>query len=214
MNSKFKIAAAPVVLAITILGCSQVPGGPTGTDASPSPLAMSPSEAPSVAANGHPAAAPPPPVEFTGRIECGPPVRQGTEETLDVGDEGMVVSRSRGGAWQQTVSMSDPRLEGAVYHTFEADEYRAAGAESGVMVWAATLRIVNETGAWENRGYGGTYSDSTPIGDNSPEVWIGEGAYEGLVAIVESTPIEGTCDADVRGIIFDGAPVPEPYIPE
>ena len=110
--------------------------------------------------------------------------------------------------------MSDPRLKGTAYHTFEADEYRVAGAEQGALVWAATLRIENQAGAWENRGYGGNYSDGTPIGDNSPEVWIGEGAYEGLVAIMESTLIEGTCEADVRGIIFDGAPIPEPYIPE
>ena len=40
----------------------------------------------------------------------------------------MVLTRDREGAWQQTVTMSDPRLEGAIHHTYEADMYRAAGA--------------------------------------------------------------------------------------
>jgi len=212
MNPMLKTTAAVAVVAITVLGCSQ-PAGETSSAGSASAPGTSPSAAVSVAASARSAAAPQPPVAFTGRVECGPPVREGSSESLDVGD-GLVLTRQRGGAWRQTVTMSDPRLEGTVYHTFEADEYRVAGAEEGMLVWAATLRIENQDGAWEDRGYGGSYSDGTPIGDNSPEVWIGVGAYEGLVALMESTPSEGTCDADVRGIIFDGAPVPEPYIAE
>lgn len=208
MTATHKTSAAAVILAFAVTACSQVPGAQTGSAASASTPATSPSAAASASVTSQP------PVEFTGRIECGPPVHEGSSESLNLGDEGLVLTRQRGGAWRQTVTMSDRRLEGTVYHTFEADEYRVAGAEEGVLVWAATLRIENEDGAWEDRSYGGSYSDGTPIGDSSPEVWIGEGAYEGLVAIIESTPIEGTCDADVQGIIFAGAPVPEPYVPE
>jgi hypothetical protein len=126
----------------------------------------------------------------------------------------VVLTRNRGGAWQQTVTMSDPRLEGTVYHTFEGDTYRAAGAEQGPEMFAATCRIANEQGAWGDRGYGGSYSDGTPIGENSPDVWIGEGAYEGMIAVMESTPLEGGgCGASLRGVIFTGAPALEPYIP-
>jgi hypothetical protein len=162
-------------------------------------------------------AAPQPPVEFTGSVVCGPPVspdRGGDSETLDIGDEGMVLTRYRGGAWKQTVTMTDPRLEGTVYHTWESDTYATQGAEEGTGIWAATHRIENEAGAWEGRGYGGNFSDGTAIGDGggNDSVWIGEGAYAGLIAIMESTPFEAQCGFEVRGIIFEGAPVPEPYI--
>lgn len=172
-------------------------------------------------------AAPQPPVEFTGRIACGPPVsaaRAGDSETLAVGDEDMVLTRYRDGAWRQIVTMTDPRLEGTVYHTWESDTYAMQGAE-GAGVWTATHRIENEAGAWEGRDYGGTFSDGTAIGDEAgietddtfaainDSVWIGEGAYAGLIAMIESTPFEAGCGVDVRGIIFDGAPVPQPFVP-
>ena len=175
-----------------------------------------------------PVATPEAPAEFTGRIICGPPVspaRGGDSETLDVGDEGMVLTRYRGGAWRQTVTMTDPRLEGTVYHTWESDTYAMQGAEEGTGIWAATHRIENEAGAWEGQSYGGNFSDGTAIGEEGgratadslaaieDSVWIGEGAYAGLIAIIESTALEGTCGIDVRGIIFEGAPVPQPYIP-
>jgi hypothetical protein len=109
--------------------------------------------------------------------------------------------------------MSDPRLEGTAYETWEADSYAMPGAESGANVAALTFRIENEAGAWETRGYGGGFSDGTSIEVTFPTVLIGVGAYEGLIAIMESTNLEGACGDEVRGVIFEGAPVPEPYIP-
>ena len=171
---------------------------------------------------------PQPPVEFTGRITCGPPVsrdRAGDSQMLDVGDEGIVLTRYRGGAWRQTVTMTDPRLEGTIYETWESDTYAMGGTEEGTGIWAATHRIENEAGAWTGRDYGGTFSDGTAVGADTgletddtfatiaDSVWIGEGAYAGLIAIIESTPLEAECGVNVRGIIFEGAPVPEPYIP-
>lgn len=216
MDAKHRSPAVVVVVAVAVLGCGQASGGPSSSlgsteTAAPSTLL---STEPSDAVPSEAARAPQPPVEFTGRISCGPPVRGGQEATVNVGDEGMVLARSRGGVWRQSVAMSDPRLEGTVYHAFEADTYTMPGAEEGALVWAATRRLQNDEGAWEERGYGGSFSDGTAIGGEAiREVWIGEGAYEGLIAIMEGTPIEGTCDLEVRGLIFQGAPVPEPYIP-
>jgi hypothetical protein len=158
------------------------------------------------------ARAPQPPVEVSGRITCGRPVRSGSDETLELGDEGMVLTRDRDGAWRQAVTMSDPRLEGTVHHTFEADTYGMPSGDTVAEVWAATRRIENEAGSWEVRAYGGSFADGTPIG-NAPAVYIGEGAYEGLIAILDESPLEGACGSDVRGVIFDRAPVPEPYVP-
>jgi hypothetical protein len=42
----------------------------------------------------------------------------------------------------------------------------------------------------------------------------GEGAYEGLTAIVDVVADEGACAADLRGVIVEGIPVREPYAPE
>jgi hypothetical protein len=223
MNRTHRVPAALTVAVVAVIGCGQLSGAPTGgagQSTSPSPAtapSVAPSVEPSVAATAAKEA--PPPVEFTGRIMCGPPVspdRAGTEETLDVGDDGMTLTRSRGGAWHQTVTMSDPRLEGTVYHTFEGDEYLVAGAEQGAGVWAATRRIENEEGAWETRDVGGNFSDGSPIGApefEAPAVYVGEGAYDGMIAIMESILLDGACGADVRGVLFGDGPVPEPYNP-
>jgi hypothetical protein len=222
MNPKRRTHAALAIMAVAIIGCSQSSEGGTSV-AGPATTALS---ATSVTTAVEPlattttqgeVAAPQPPVEFTGRIMCGPPVssdRAGNSETFDVGDEGLVLTRYRGGAWRQTVTMTDPRLEGTIHETWESDTYATQGADEGTGIWASTHRIENEAGAWEGRGYGGNFSDGTAIGDEGANdtVWIGEGAYAGLIAIMESTPIEAQCGFEVRGIIFEGAPVPEPYI--
>jgi hypothetical protein len=157
------------------------------------------------------------PADVTGRIVCGPPVspdRRGVSETLKVGEDGLMLTRYRGGAWIQKVTISDPRLEGTLYHTYESDSYVPTGTDKGPGMFAATHRIENDAGVWESRTIGGTFADGTNIGESDRlEVWIGAGAYDGLVAITESTPIETACASDVRGIIFAGGPVSVPYAP-
>ena len=207
MNSYAKLAiAAAAVVVVAVVGINLGPG-------LTNPSSVAPTSSPSVAPTQ--AVAPRPPVEFTGSVACGPPVRSPTEETLDVGDDGTVLARNRNGAWQQTVSMSDPRLEGAIHHTYEDDVYRAAGADAdGPSVTAYTWRITNDEGTWEARVNKGTFADGSPIGD-PPTVLVGSGGYDGLVAVFEVTEErEQGCVVDVRGIIFDGAPVPEPYVVE
>jgi hypothetical protein len=195
MNPTQRIPAALAFVTVAVIGCGQPSGGPTR----------------GAGAAQEEASAPQPPVEVSGRITCGPPVRSGSEVTVEVGDEG-ILTRHRDGAWRQTVTMSDPRLEGTVYHTFEADTYATPDGEGRTEVWAATRRIENEAGSWEVQGFGGSYPDGTPIA-NTAAVYIGKGAYEGLIAIMDESPLEDACGAEVRGLIFDGAPVPEPYVP-
>lgn len=216
MNSYAKLAiAAAAVAVVAVVGINLGSGLNTvSSEASPtSSPSASPTASPSVAPSK--AVAPELPVEFTGTIACGPPVRNPAEETLDVGDDGTVLVRNRDGAWQQSVTMSDPRLEGAIYHTYEDNVYRAAGAESdGPTVSGHTVRITNDGGTWESRTNTATFADGSSIG-GPRDVLVGSGGYRGLIAIYDVTEErERGCVIDVRGVIFDGAPVPEPYVVE
>jgi hypothetical protein len=158
--------------------------------------------------------APSVPVEFTGHIACGPEVRHGTDtsETLQVGDEQVRHSGSHGYAWQPTATMSDPRLEGDYYGSFEWDEY--GGSEGTTWVGAGTWRIENDEGAWQGSHTSAYLSDSPDA--SASGVLIGEGAYEGLVVLWEEVLHWDACSWDVRGLIVEGGPpaVPEPYVPE
>ena len=218
--AKLGIAAAALVV-VAVVGINVGPSLSTRSSvasSTSSPLA-SPVASPSVAPSQ--AGAPQPPIEFTGTLACGPPVRNPTQETLDVGGDELVLTRDRDGAWQQTVTMSDPRLEGTVHQTSEEDVYRAAGADAdGPAVGTYAWRIVNDGGAWVSQGYTATFPDGSPIGNPAgfyvpSRVFVGSGGYEGLVAILEVTEErDGNCVADVHGVIFEGAPAPEPYIAE
>ena len=213
MNAYAKLAiAAAAVLVVAVAGINLAPGLNSSSAARPtSSPAASPTASPSVAPS-HTVASQQP-VEFTGRIACGPAVRIPTEETLDVGDDGTVVVRYRQGAWNQTVSMSDSRLEGVIYQTWEADTYKAdVTAADGPQVTGYTWRITNDEGSWESRGRSATFADGTPIGEPA-EVLIGAGGYKGLVAVFEVTAESNQgCVIEVRGVIFEGAPVPEPFV--
>jgi hypothetical protein len=210
MHRLYRTNAVFAVLAIIVLACGQ------SSVASPSSV---PSLSPRASATTSPSAivaapVPEPPSEFTGRIECGPPVsgeRAGTETVIEVGER-LTLTRQRDGAWRQGVSMTDERLMGDVVHTWESDGYATTGAETGATVSAATFRIVNPGGSWVQRGFGASYLDGTAIGGDSAMVFVGEGGYSGLVAIMEVTAEIPDCGIEVKGVIFDGAPVPEPYV--
>ena len=176
-------------------------------------LATRPSTTPGTTST-HVAEAPPgaAPVEFTGLWRCGPSVRSVTTETLDVGADGGTVTRNRDGAWVQSADMTDARLEGTIHHTWESDAYAGPGAAPGPQVAAWTYRIENDQGAWVAHGTQGTFADGTTVGE-SANVLIGEGGYAGLFAIFEVTAQVGSCDNEVRGIIFDGVPAPQPFVP-
>ncbi len=221
MHPTFRVPTAIAVIAVFVVGCnplssSQTAGaGPTSTPARATPVAsVPPTSVPPVSPDAQEAREPVAPVEVTGTFVCGPPVRDATEEALDVGDHGTVLTRNRDGAWQQRVSMTDPRLEGSVYHTWEADTYRTAGAaDDGPTVTGYTWRITNDEGSWESRSTDATFADGTSIGE-PPAVLVGAGSYDGLIAVLEVTEDEAIrpCGARLRGMIFDGAPMPEPYV--
>jgi len=203
------IAAAVAVVAITVLGCGQVPAG-EATSAAPtrtSAPVTSPPAAPSFTDTSPDAAAVrQPPVAFTGRIVCGPAVRTGVDESSPEGD--LVRVRSRGWAWQPSATMSDPRLEGDYYISYDSDDYRSPTVTS---VGSGTWRIENEEGAWQGSFTNIKYPDSTTIVSTA---LVGEGAYEGLTTLWESTnhrPSE--CAWAVRGLIIEGdvPAAPEPY---
>jgi hypothetical protein len=168
-------------------------------------------------------AAPQAPVAFTGVWCIGPPIapdRNGTFSRIDVGD-GQSLDRNRGGAWRNGVLMSDPRLQGDAYQTYESDDYLTQGSATGPSIIASTLSIVNEDGAWVSTLYRATV-DGADLGDAGTQVFVGQGAYEGLVAVVSGeeqavprpeglSPDFSGC-TEYHGAILEGAPVPEPIL--
>jgi len=142
-------------------------------------------------------AAPQPPVAFSGVWCIGPAVSD------------------RSQTWRNAVAMSDPRLQGDAFQTYDSHLY------PGIQVVSSTLSIVNEDGAWVSRRYEST---GTPAGDtDSGNVFIGEGAYEGLIAFMPDDETEaprpdglssayGPC-TESHGVIIDGA-LAVPYLPE
>ena len=141
------------------------------------------------------------PVEFTGHIVCGPDVRTGTTD-IPLSDTETSVVQTRGSAWQPSATMSEPRLEGTYYYSYDDDQYRTKGVATVPSVGSGTWRIENDEGAWQgshtNVGFSdGTYSAATTI-------LFGEGAYEGLTVIWEERHDNAACTWDVRGMIIGG----------
>jgi hypothetical protein len=113
------------------------------------------------------------------------------------------VYERRGSTWRATATgVSDPRLDGTVTVSLNSDTYglRGAGIARGV------IRIENADGAWEDDDVTAfNFVDQT--GPLETGVLVGEGAYEGLVAIVDGLfsdddhldPISW----EVRGMIID-----------
>jgi hypothetical protein len=205
------IAAALAVVAVTVLGCSQVPTAePTSASSTRTPApATSTPVAPSVTDTPQDAAVAQPPVAFTGRIVCGDTVRTGVSESP--ADGGPVHLRTRGWAWQPTATMSDPRLEGDYYVSYDSDDYESPTVTS---VGTGTWRIENREGAWQGSFTNIKYPESTTIVSTA---LVGEGAYEGLTAVWEATnhrPVE--CAWAIRGLILAGIvpAAPEPYTGE
>jgi hypothetical protein len=149
-------------------------------------------------------------VEFTACVMNGPEVTPATEETTPVSlpDGEMTIIREHG-AWQLGVNqVSDPRLRGTWILTADFDHYRPPGsADAEIEIVSGTYRIENDDGAWQG-------SDAFLRSDD--EFWdlalIGEGAYEGLTAIINAYQDQTPCP-NTRGFIFEGSvpPPPEPY---
>ena len=144
------------------------------------------------------------PVEFTARWSWGPDVRTDTIE----GEAGVVMTR--GGAWRPGVitAATDPRLEGAVTIAANSNQYL-----SGPEVWNYAFRIENDGGAWQQLP---TINLDTGLDDLSTTtgIFIGEGGYEGYVAVFDNLSQGQTWT--LHGYIIEGElpPDPEPYVAE
>ena len=203
------IAAGLVVVAATILGCGQVPAAkPASAPSARTPAPATATPVALVATDTAPdAEAAQPPAAFTGRIVCGDTIRTGVDGSPV--DGGPVRLTTRGWAWQPTATMSDPRLEGDYYISYDSDDYDSPTVTS---VGTGTWRIENSEGAWQGSFTNIKYPESTTIVST---VLVGEGAYDGLTAVWESTnhrPLE--CAWAVRGLILEGhvPAAPEPYM--
>jgi hypothetical protein len=166
--------------------------------------------------------------EFTGRMECYD-LSMGTIEdvviaTTEAGD--LIRREWRGSTLSVAVrEISDPRLDGRIAVSFSSDEYLIASDEpawqlSGVDpdVWprgvvASTYRLTNDDGSW----HGSRYQNWYPDGDSSTTtaVYTGEGAYEGLIAVMEMDfdELNPVCAWDVHGYVIEGELPPTPELP-
>ena len=147
----------------------------------------------SVAAQEGEAAAPEP---FSSAYEWSHKPDFGDSTTLTNG-----VDRLVGDAWQfDLLETDDPRMDGPMVFTNTVDEY--AGAE--VQIGAA--RIENANGAWQEVPQF-TLNFDRSDGDTVHRAFIGEGAYEGLYAIVIDTWNDGIV---LEGFIIAGEPPTAP----
>jgi hypothetical protein len=114
---------------------------------------------------------------------------------------------------------SDPRFAGTWFVVMSEDGY---GEEDGTTtgggadtVWTYEYRVENDEGAWQSGPVSGIEFDEREM-TVSP-VFTGEGAYDGMTAIVEmsgrQTDVDGRSDADLRGAIFGGSPPPPSGFP-
>ena len=97
------------------------------------------------------------------------------------------------------VVATDPRMSGRLV---ERDP-NWVEVPGGYYVGSGRGRLDNEAGAWECwlSEYGSGYGD-----EFDAQMWcVGEGAYEGLSAIMFNTE-----DADQHGLIYEGEPLWEP----
>jgi hypothetical protein len=164
----------------------------------------------SIAAQGEDT--PEPPVAVTACINPGPEVRSGTQEQIVVplSDGEMMILQDRGFTFRQDLTeVSDPRLEGSLYQAWDEDEYILPGNEPAPNIVTFTDRIENDEGAWQGSVVMLRYPDDTTY--LGPVVMVGEGAYEGLTAIVAFVAWGEDCA--VRGYIIEGS-VPAPPVPQ
>lgn len=142
------------------------------------------------------------PAAFSGRFVTGHQVRSGTTEAVDARTE------SRGYVWAPTVmSISDPRLDGDLLISWQTDVYAGAGGTRHTL-GTGTWRIETADGVWE-----GSYTrlEADGMSDHNTAVLVGQGGYEGLIAVWEQT-YDGS-GWDIVGAIFPAGPPPIALLP-
>ena len=159
-------------------------------------------------------AAPQPPIEITACLPSNSQFRAGTDDVITIPDPGgdITLERRRGFTWRGRITASDPRLEGTHYYSFDADVYTLADGGPGPDFFAEGHRIENDEGAWQGSAVGFTFSPDHE-GDAGPVVLIGEGAYEGLTAVLITYSASG-CFLGFEGLIMEVPAPPVPYTGE
>jgi hypothetical protein len=113
------------------------------------------------------------------------------------------VAHTRGSSCGPTYSFSDSRLDGTVTWLSNVDEYTDG---SGLVIQSVAMSIENDDGAWRTMPMLSISAPGTFEYDPGRQSFlVGEGAYEGLVAVVE-----GFGTDDLHGFIIDGELPPAP----
>jgi hypothetical protein len=113
------------------------------------------------------------------------------------------VAHTRGASCSPTYSFSDSRLDGTVTLLSNDDEYVDG---SGLVIQSVAMSIENEEGAWRMAPLLTVNAPGTFEFDPTRQVFlIGEGAYKGLVAV-----IDGFRTDRLHGFIIEGGLPPAP----
>jgi hypothetical protein len=138
----------------------------------------------------------------TGQIVFGPESRASDLQSA------LGVVRSWGASHRPSiVTISDPRLDGDAWISWQHDDYVLSDG-TRFTVGTGTWRIETEDGAWQ-----GSYPRVEIDGgsDRNTAVLTGEGAYEGLTVVWEQTL--GASGWDIVGVIIEGPPPPTATLP-
>jgi hypothetical protein len=117
----------------------------------------------------------------------------GTLEETDWG------CRFRGERWSSPLEVSDPRISGTWHMILNYDTF-TDGASYGVRSVSNT--IVNDDGSWTGTGTG--FQDPTTEGLHYQVLLTGQGAHEGLSALIFLSQDSYSMTFDVDGVIFPG----------
>jgi hypothetical protein len=200
------LAAAVIVLAVAGTAFL-VSGGINGPTAAPS---TRPS-AGVINGTSPPPTGPAPtllPGEFTACVPSNGEFKAGTDisDVVTGPDGDVTIQRRRGFTWMGGITATDQRFSGTHYYSWDGDSYTLASGDAGQSAWAEGHRIETDAGAWNGSSSGLTMPEGT---QNSVIILTGEGAYEGLTAVLYS--FEGGCFFDYRGIVTEIPAPPVPY---
>jgi len=124
----------------------------------------------------------------------------------DAGERTMLDGRLAymGEEWTTMMDVDDPRLDGLGRSTH--NRFTSPGAPFGPR--SLTLYAENDGGSWVGTGH--AYQDRFTTGLHYQNVMVGQGDYEGLIAIIAlDQPMFGT-SFDVSGAIISGGMPPMP----
>lgn len=122
-------------------------------------------------------------------------------------DEGIVHLRGTLGEW--TAEWSDPRLPATMWSRIDGEGYGWNEPDGGVTPYATTVLLLGDEGSWSGIGRG-VGTDATSFIQIE---LVGEGAYDGLYAIIERTDVtldDGSVQRTFDGYIFEGELTPMP----